>query len=29
MAWIVVAALAVLVVSLAVVVYEATSETRR
>ena len=29
MAWIVVAALAVLVVSLAVMVYEATSETRR
>jgi hypothetical protein len=29
MAWIVVAALAVLVVSLAFVVYEATSETRR
>jgi hypothetical protein len=29
MAWIVVAALAVLVVSLALVVYEATSETRR
>ena len=28
MAWIVVAALAVLVVSLAVVVYEATNETR-
>ena len=29
MAWIVVASLAVLVVSLALVVYEATSETRR
>jgi len=29
MAWIVVAALAVLVVSLASVVYEATSDTRR
>jgi hypothetical protein len=29
MAWIVVAALAVLVVSLAFVVYEATSDTRR
>lgn len=29
MAWIVVAALAVLVISLAFVVYEATSETRR
>jgi len=29
MAWIVVAALAVLVVSLAVVVYEATSDVRR
>lgn len=29
MAWIVVASLAVLVVSLAFVVYEATSETRR
>lgn len=29
MAWIVVAALAVLVVSLAVVVYEAISDTRR